>query len=87
MGLVNTFCDGLSARAGMVVFGQYILRHFVLSLGYEVFAQHMLRYILRPRWYGRVLVNTGCDGLSVRAGPYICLDNISSDTFCVTVGI
>jgi hypothetical protein len=44
----------------------------------EGFGQQELRYILRLRWYGRVLVNTVCDGRFVRAGM---------GGFCVLAGM
>jgi hypothetical protein len=32
--------------------------HFLSSLAWNVFAQHMLRYFVRPRWHGMGFLNT-----------------------------
>jgi hypothetical protein len=51
MGLVTTCCDGLSARVGMVVFGQQMLR-FILCYRWHMrvgYGQLKLKYIFCPR--------------------------------------
>ena len=40
------------------VLASHVRKHLVPSLARERFRQHLLRYILSPRWHGMGLVNT-----------------------------
>ena len=68
-GFVNTCWDTFCVLAGIGwVWSTYVGMHFVSSLSWEGFGQHMLKYILCSRWQGTCLVNTSSDIFSVLAG-------------------
>ena len=55
----NTCYDTLYVRAAMDrLWPTHIMMHFVSSLEWGAFCQHMFRYILCSRWHGRGLVNS-----------------------------
>jgi hypothetical protein len=78
MCLVNTCCDTFSVFADIGGFGLHWLMYILWSthveihvestLAFERFGEHMLSYILCPRWYGRGLVNKNCVAFSDLAG-------------------
>ena len=60
--VVNTCWDTLWVLTGMVcVWSTHVEMHYLFSLSWVGFGQHMLWYILCPHWYGVSLVNASWD--------------------------
>ena len=82
--LVNTISVTFCVLAGMgCALSKRGEIHFLSSLEWDGFAQHMFRWFFCPRWHGIVFVNICWDTICVLAG----IVNISWDTFYVLAGI
>ena len=89
IGFVNTSWDTYCVIACMGgVWSKHVKSHFVSSQAWEVFGQHMLRYIWWNHCNRRGLVNACCDALVFLAGircvssTYVNMHFVSSMAWC-----
>ena len=69
IGMVNTYWEELCVLVSMVTDrSTHVMINFVSLLAWYNFGNHMLRYILCPRWHGRGLVNTCWDEYCAPSG-------------------